>query len=133
MKFDQAGRRILATDQEFGSLFLIDLAEGSPTPVLLAENLGPVFDLDVSENGTSVLTLDTSGRRVLQLECPQGSDSCSAPELFAAIPEFEQPVAVTRATDGTVWVGDLAAQSIFAFDPDGQVVAVLDSMSGFRE
>lgn len=133
MKFDQAGRRILATDEETGSLFLIDVSRETPTLNRLVSDLGPIFDLDLAANGTSLLLLDTAGRRVLATECPRGSESCSEPEIFAAIPEFEQPISVTRATDGNVWVGDLGAQSIFAFGAEGNVVKVLDSMSGFEE
>jgi streptogramin lyase len=79
------------------------------------------------------LLIDTAGKKVLTVECPRGSDGCSPPELFAAIPEFEQPLSVARAADGTVWVGDLGAQSLFAFDPDGNLIEVLESMSGFSE
>lgn len=133
MKFDQSGRRILATDEDSGSLYLIDVRRDTPIPVAAATGLGPVFDLDLASNGTSVLLLDTAGRRVLATECPRGTERCSEPEVFAAIPEFDQPFAVARATDDRVWVGDLGAQSLFVFDPEGGLVKVLDSMSGFRE
>jgi len=133
MKFDKTGNRILATDQETGSLYLIDLSLDSPIPALVASDLGPITDLDLSMVESSVLLLDTAGKRVVKADCPRESASCSTPEVFAAIPEFEQPITLARTTDGRVWVGDIGAQSLFAFDADGKVVKVLDSMSGFSE
>jgi RNase P protein component len=133
MKFDQAGNRILATDQDTGSLYLIDMSSDSPIPELVASDLGPVTDFDLSTADSTVLLLDTSGKRILELDCPPETRSCSTPEVFAAIPEFEQPITLARATDGRVWVGDIGAQSLFAFDANGDVVEVLDSMSGFIE
>ena len=133
MKFDQAGNRILATDQETGSLYMIDLSLASPIPDLVASDLGPITDIDLSMVNSSVLLLDTAGKKVLEVDCPRESSSCSPPEVFAAIPEFEQPISLARATDGRVWVGDIGAQSVFAFDADGKVVKVLESMSGFGD
>jgi hypothetical protein len=133
MKFDKVGNRILATDRDSGSLYLIDLSADTPVPVLVASDLGPVTEMELSMADTSVMLLDTSGKKLLVVDCPRESGSCSDPEVFAAIPEFERPVTVARAADGRVWVGDIGAQSIFAFDADGEVVEVLDSMSGFSE
>ncbi|MGB6851718.1 MAG: SMP-30/gluconolactonase/LRE family protein, partial [Thermoanaerobaculia bacterium] len=133
MKFDEAGNRILATDQETGSLYVIDLGLDSPNPELVASDLGPITDVEISAADTTVLLLDTAGKKVVKVDCPREAASCSAPEVFAAIPEFEQPITVARATDGRVWVGDIGAQSIFAFDTDGKVVKVLESMSGFSD
>jgi pimeloyl-ACP methyl ester carboxylesterase len=133
MKFDKAGNRILATDQETGSLYLIDLSSDSPIPELVASELGPITDFELSMTDSTVLLLDTSGKKVLEVDCPRESARCSTPEVFAAIPEFEQPITLARTTDGRVWVGDIGAQSLFAFDADGTVVNVLDSMSGFEE
>jgi streptogramin lyase len=53
--------------------------------------------------------------------------------VFAAIPEFEQPISLARATNGRVWIGDVGSQSIFTFDADGKVIEVLASMSGFSD
>ena len=133
MKFDQAGNRILATDQETGSLYMIDLSLASPIPDLVASDLGPITDIDLSMVDSSVLLLDTAGKKVLEVDCPRESSSCSPPEVFTAIPEFEQPISLARATDGRVWVGDIGAQSIYTFDADGKVVEVLASMSGFSD
>ena len=133
LELDRVRNRLVATDRDAGSLYLMDLSSESPVPVLEASNLGPIIEMELSPKDSSLLLIDTAGKRVLAVECPRGADGCSPPELFAAIPEFEQPLSVTRAADGTVWVGDLAAQSLFAFDPDGNLVQVLDSMSGFSE
>ena len=133
MNLDTAGNRILAIDREGGSLYGFDLSAESPSAELLAEDLGPVTELDLVPTESTVLLLVPSEKRVLVVDCPRDSSECSAPETFAAIPEFEQPITVARTTDGTVWVGDLSAQSIFAFDSDGQLVRVLDSMSGFAD
>ncbi|MGB6336921.1 MAG: hypothetical protein WBG96_15030, partial [Thermoanaerobaculia bacterium] len=105
MKFDEAGNRILATDQETGSLYVIDLGLDSPNPELVASDLGPITDVEISAADTTVLLLDTAGKKVVKVDCPREAASCSAPEVFAAIPEFEQPITVARATDGRVWVG----------------------------
>jgi len=133
MELDRAGNRLMATDPETGSLYLVELSSDSSVPVLVATDLGPISELELSQEDSSLLLIDTAGKRVLTVECPRGSDGCSPPEVFASIPEFEQPLSIARTTDGTVWVGDLAAQSLFAFDPDGNLVQVLDSMSGFQE
>jgi sugar lactone lactonase YvrE len=133
MDLDRTGNRLLATDREAGSLYLVDLSSESPSPALVASNLGPITELEFSEADSTLLLIDTAGKKVLEVDCPRESGGCSPPKVFAAIPEFEQPIAVARTDDGKVWVGDLGAQSIFAFDADGQLVEVLDSMSEFSE
>jgi pimeloyl-ACP methyl ester carboxylesterase len=133
MELDRIGNRLLATDRDAGSLYLMDLSLETPLPVLEASDLGPIVEMELSQEDSSLLLINTAGKRVLEVECPRGSDGCSPPELFASIPEFEQPLSVARAADGTVWVGDLGAQSIFGFDADGNLSEVLDSMSGFQE
>jgi len=132
MVLDTAGNRIFAMDQGTGSLYLFDLSLDSPTPDLMVSDLGAITEMELALEESSLLLLDTVGKRIHRVDCPRDSAGCSAPELFAAIPEFERPVAMARTTDGTVWVGDLGAQSLFAFDADGQVVEVLDSMFGLR-
>ncbi|MGB5661389.1 MAG: SMP-30/gluconolactonase/LRE family protein [Thermoanaerobaculia bacterium] len=133
MDLDRTGNRLLATDREAGSLYLVDLSSESPTPELVASDLGPITELEFSEADSSLMLIDTAGKKVLAVDCPRESESCSPPRVFAAIPEFEQPIAVARTDDGKVWVGDLGAQSLFAFDADGNLIEVLDSMSGFAE
>ena len=133
MDFDRTGNRLLATDREAGSLYLVDLGSESPTPELVASDLGPITELEFSEADSSLMLIDTAGKKVLAVDCPRDSEGCSPPRVFAAIPEFEQPIAVARTDDGKVWVGDLGAQSLFAFDADGNLIEVLDSMSGFSE
>jgi hypothetical protein len=133
MDLDRTGNRLLAIDREAGDLYLVDLSSASPMPMLQASDLGPITELELHQDDSSLLLIDTSGKRVFEVDCPRESDGCRRPELFAAIPEFVQPLAAARAVDGTVWVGDLGAQSIFAFDPDGNLVDMLDSMSGYQE
>ena len=133
MDLDREGNRLLAVDREAGALYLVDLSSESPLPMLQASDLGPITELELHQDDSSLLLVDTSGKRVYEVDCPRDSDSCQPPELFAAIPEFVQPLAAARAMDGSVWIGDLGAQSIFAFDPDGNLLEVLDSMSGFQE
>ena len=133
MDLDRAGNRLLATSQEKGSLYRIDLGLDPPVPNLVASNLGPITDMEIFDFDSTVLLIDTTGKRVLEVDCPRESDSCLPPELFAAIPEFKQPIAAARSADGKVWVGDLGAESIFAFDADGNLLEVLESMSGLPE
>jgi len=133
MDLDRTGNRLLATDREAGSLYLVDLSSESPTPELVASDLGPITELEFSEADSSLMLIDTAGKKVLAVDCPRDSEGCSPPRVFAAIPEFEQPIAVARTDDGKVWVGDLGAQSLFAFDADGNLIEVLESMSGFSE
>ena len=133
MELDRTGNRLLATDREAGSLYLVDLSSESPTPELVASDLGPITELDFSEADSSLMLINTAGKKVLALDCPRDAEGCSPPRVFAAIPEFEQPIAVARTDDGKVWVGDLGAQSLFAFDADGNLIEVLESMSGFSE
>ena len=133
MELDRTGNRLLATDREAGSLYLVDLSSESPTPELVASDLGPITELEFSEADSSLMLIDTAGKKVLAVDCPRDAEGCSPPRVFAAIPEFEQPIAVARTDDGKVWVGDLGAQSLFAFDADGNLIEVLESMSGFSE
>jgi hypothetical protein len=44
-----------------------------------------------------------------------------------------RPLELVALPDGGIWVGDLGAQSIFAFDGEGELLRVLDSMAGFAE
>ena len=133
MDLDRTGNRLLATDREAGSLYLVDLGSESPAPELVASDLGPITELEFSEADSSLMLIDTAGKKVLAVDCPRDSEGCSPPRVFAAIPEFEQPIAVARTDDGKVWVGDLGAQSLFVFDADGNLIEVLESMSGFSE
>jgi len=133
MELDRAGNRIFAISQETGSLYLFDLGLDSPIPNLVAGDLGPISELELYQADSSLLLIDTAGKKVLAVDCPRDSEGCSPPRVFAAISEFEQPIAVARTDNGKVWVGDLGAQSLFAFDADGNLVEVLDSMSGFSE
>ena len=133
MTYDDSGRRILGLDQQAGQLYMIDLEEDQPDVTLVAEDLAGVTEMSVWSTDSSVLLLDSSGRRVLEVDCPRGGPECSRPRVFAAIPEFERPNAVTRTSDGTVLVGDLGAESIFSFDSEGKLLRVLDSMSGFAD
>lgn len=133
MELDRTGNRIFAISQETGSLYLFDLDLDSPTPNLVASDLGPISEMELYQADSSLLLIDTIGKKILEMDCPRVSAGCSPPELFAAIPEFKQPLAVARTDAGKVWVGDLGAQSIFAFDTDGNLVEVLESMSGFSE
>jgi hypothetical protein len=133
MQFDSEGNRIVAADTDTNSLYLIDLSLDSPVPERVASDIGAITEIDISETESSVLLLDTVGKRLLTLDCPRDAVSCSAPEVLAAIPEFQRPIALARGDDGTVWVGDLDAQKIFTFDQTGRLVKVLDSMSGYAE
>ncbi len=131
MKLDKDGKAIYAIDQEGGTLYVIDLSEDSLVPQLVASDLGLLTDVDVAPGRPTLIT-DATGKRVVEIDCSQG-EGCSEPAPFAAIPEFERPITVTRTADDTVWVGDFDAQSIFAFDADGNLIEVLRSMSGFDE
>ena len=110
---------------------MIDLNVESPVPAMVADELGLIMDLDVSE-GRPILLVDAIGKRVLEIECSQGA-RCSPPKLFASIPEFQRPITLARASDDTIWVGDFDAQKIFALDTDGKVTRVLDSFAGFSD
>ena len=133
MELDRTGNRIFAISQETGSLYLFDLGLDSPTPDLVASDLGPISEMELYQADSSLLLIDTIGRKVLKVDCPRESGTCARPQIFAAIPEFKQPIAVARTDAGRVWIGDLGAQSIFAFDTHGNLVEVLESMSGFSE
>jgi len=115
------------------SLYLIDLSLDSPLPNVVASDIGLISEMELNKADSSLLLVDAAGKKVLEVDCPRDSEGCSPPRVFAAIPEFEQPIAVARTDDGKVWVADLGAQSIFAFDADGNLVKVLESMSGFSE
>ena len=133
MQFDSVGNRIVAADTDTNSLYLIDLSQDSPIPERVTRDVGAITEIDISETDSTLLLLDTVGKTLFSIDCPRGADGCSAPEVFAAIPEFERPIALARGDDGTVWVGDLEAQKIFTFDEDGKVIKVLDSMSGYQD
>jgi hypothetical protein len=128
LDIDREANRIYASDRDQGKLYVIDLDEDSPTPKLVVSDLGVPIDLQV-DPGQPILVADAVGRRILEIDCSTG-DRCGAPRLFASIPEFQRPVTVTRGSDGTVWVGDIDARALFAFDPGGNLIRVLDSYAG---
>lgn len=131
MRLDSATNRIFAIDRESEALYVIDLNVESPVPVLVAEDLGLITDLDVSE-GRRILLVDKIGKRLLEIDCSQGA-SCSPPEPIASIPELQRPITLARESDGTIWIGDFGAQKIFVLDPEGKVTRVLDSFAGFSD
>lgn len=131
MKLDTELNKIFAVDRAQGTLYRIDLDDESPALELIADDLGVPVDIELSIEH-SILVVDTTGKRILEVDCSQG-DRCSDVVEFVAIPEFQRPVAVARGADGITWVGDYDAQKIFAFDRDGKLEKVLDSFAGFSE
>ena len=131
MRLDGASNRIFGIDRDNEGLYVIDLNAEPPVPVLIAEDLGLISDLDVCE-GRPILLVDSRGKRIIEIDCSQEA-SCSPPELFASIPESQRPTTLARASDDTIWVGDFDARKIFVLDPDGKVTRVLDSFAGFSE
>jgi hypothetical protein len=120
---------LIALDRENSTLYGIDLLKENPAPRVMATDLGLPAEVAVP-NPAELLLLDTTGKRVLKLDCSKGRQ-CTDPKPFISIPEFRRPVSMAVDTDGGIWVGDLDAQSIFAFDPQGKLIRTLDSITGF--
>ena len=91
-------RVVAASDFEFAEDVFGCLVQYPTTNGDLVD-LGPITELELHQDDSSLLMVDTSGKRVYEVDCPRESDSCQPPELFAAIPEFVQPLAAARAMD----------------------------------
>ena len=68
----------------------------------------------------------------IELDCT-ADRSCEPPVPKIRHDGFRRPVTLSLGVHGTIWVGDAGAESIFAFDSDGNLLHVLDSMEGFTE
>jgi len=126
LEMDRDNDRIFAMSRETEELYLIDLRAESPTHQRVAGELGVALDMVMTPE-QSLLILDSTGGRILAADC-SGGRGCSPPELFASSAEFRRPIAIEQDVDGTIWVADLDARSIFTVDSEGEVTRVLGSM-----
>jgi hypothetical protein len=131
MELDEARDRIFAVDLPNWALYCIDLQDDAPTPRRITADLGIPSEMIMTPEG-KMLLLDTGARQVMELDCT-GGRGCDPPTPKIRHEGFARPTTLSLGANGTIWVGDAGAESIFAFDSDGNLLRVLDSIEGFQE
>jgi pimeloyl-ACP methyl ester carboxylesterase len=131
MELDRQRDRIFAVDRPNRALYVIHLQDDAPTPQRITADLGIPGEMIMTPAG-KMLILDTGAKQVMELDCT-GDRGCDPPIPTIRHDGFVRPTTLSLGAHGTVWVGDAGAESIFAFDSDGNLSRVLDSIAGFGE
>ena len=82
--------------------------------------------MEPAEPSVGVYVADAENKRILTLDC--SPHDCSEPRQFASSDQFVNPTMLAVTSDAYVWVGDIGAQKIFAFGPDGSLRQVSDRL-----
>ena len=124
--YDASSDRLYAADGKEGTLYILDAAAEAPQPRLVAEGLGWPTDIAHAPSGRLYIA-DAKDKRIWTVDCPAAA-GCSAPARFPTTAALLDPTSLTVSGDGTVWVGDLEAEKIFAFSPEGELKQVSDQL-----
>jgi pimeloyl-ACP methyl ester carboxylesterase len=126
--FDANGNRLLALDIAGGQLYLVNLDAAEPELRLGATALGRPVHIAIDPNHKMIYIADNQGRQVWRLECD--NRTCVPPQVFVRSSAFRTPSRLALAPDGTLWIGDLEAQKIFAVGADGNIRQTISSLTG---
>ncbi len=126
--FDTNGNRLLALDIEGGQLYLVNLDAAEPELRLGATALGRPVHIAIDPNHKMIYIADNQGRQIWRLECDDRT--CVPPQVFVRSSAFRTPSRLALAPDGTLWIGDLEAQKIFAVGADGNIRQTISSLTG---
>ena len=127
--FEATGRRLFAAERESGRLWSVDVDEKEPQARLVADQLGWPVALGFGRQVQQLYVTDAKNQRIWALDC---SRSCGEPEVFYQSESLENPTTLSVALDGTIWLGDLKAQTLRTITPDGNVDRTIYSLSGAR-
>ena len=126
--FDANGNRLLALDSEGGRLYIVNLDAAEPELRLGATALGRPVYITIDPSDSMLYIADNQGRQIWRLECD--NRTCVPPQVFVRSSAFRTPSRLALTPDGTLWVGDLEAQKIFAIGPDGNIHQTISSLAG---
>ena len=124
--YDPSSDRLYAVDGKKGTLYAMDAGAETPPPRLVAEGLGWPTDITAAPTGRLYIT-DAKEKQIWTLDCSAEAE-CSRPSRFTTTDAVVDPTLLTVSDDGTLWVGDLEAEKIFAFSPQGELKQVLDRL-----
>ncbi len=126
--FDANGNRLLALDSEGGQLYIVNLDTAEPELRLGATALGRPVYIAIDPSDSTLYVADNQGRQIWRLECD--NRTCVPPQVFVRSSAFRTPSRLALTPDGTLWIGDLEAQKIFAVGPDGNIHQTISSLAG---
>lgn len=126
--FDAAGRRLFAARGTSGELWVVEPDGEHQELRLVAGDLGWPTALGYGKRTNRLYLTDSKLRRIWALDC---SDGCGEPSLFLESEALENPSTLAVALDGTLWLGDLEAQTLLAISPEGRIENTIHSLSGY--
>ncbi len=117
MRFDPASQRLVITDLKLGRLTVVELGGKEPRVHVAATGLGSPTDVYI--HGDTFYVTDNQGRKVWRIECAQ--TPCVSPKVFMQSDQLVNPLRLDGAKDGTLWVADAGARTVFAIDANGRI------------
>jgi len=117
LALDAKRQRLLVADVAQGALFAVDL--GTRKWQRLARDLGEPSALALDAGADQLFVTDASGRRVWVLDLATRDPK---PRVVAKLRELEEPMGLTLASDGSLWVGDPGAGKVFQISRDGRLL-----------
>jgi hypothetical protein len=127
--FESTGRRLFAAQRDSGAIWGVDVDDVEPQARLIADQLGWPVALGFGRQVQQLYVTDAKNQRIWTLDC---SGPCGEPEVFYQSESLENPTTLSVALDGTIWLGDLKAQTLRTITPDGNVDRTIYSLSGAR-
>jgi SMP-30/gluconolaconase/LRE-like protein len=118
MVFDKGHRHLLVGDAYRGVVVSVDVI--SKRTETLARDVGETSALTFDANAGQLFIADPSGRRIWKLDAARRG---SKPEVFIALKEFREPLGLALAADGSLWVGDRDAKTLFRVSREGKVLS----------
>jgi hypothetical protein len=118
IKADTVGNMLFVNDAG-GRVHLVEPSM-SRAPVIAGEGIGSPASSAIDSTRGRVYISDLENRSVWKVSCT-ADGACATPEVFVSSDDFRAPVHLSTATDGTLWIGDPVAHTIFAVDPEGEI------------
>ncbi len=70
---------------------------------------------------------DAKERKIWALDC---RDRCRQPDVFLESGALRHPITLAVGLDGTIWLGDLTAQTLMAIAADGTIEGTIRTLRG---
>jgi hypothetical protein len=125
--YDAAGTRLFTAQAGNGELWSVDLADEIPSQRRIDYDVGSPRALAFDRTEHRLYVTDSLARTLWALDC---SGACGQPRALLRSEALQNPTTLAVGLEGTIWLGDLQAQTLMALSRDGEIEGTIRSLSG---